>query len=182
MSVPAPHSSWVSIIVRFEHFESVPVWILGTRTEVSNSNPPKQLATQHWFLHYLYTTYKCRCWFTKGTWEDPSHFWGVSIKTFHHTFKFKWCRQWQSVTRTCRHTKPIYTQRTKEKIISGTSLTSHHTNKHFTLYTFPFFPLHSFSICTKPFIPSCHWFTAIGKQRCDKRWGKVMTWHNCEKH
>jgi hypothetical protein len=53
MLVPAPHSSWVSVIVRFEHFESVPVWILGTGTEISNSNLPKQLATHHWFLHYL---------------------------------------------------------------------------------------------------------------------------------
>jgi hypothetical protein len=45
MSVPAPHDSSILVIVRFEHFELVPIRVLGTRT--GNSNPPKWLTAQH---------------------------------------------------------------------------------------------------------------------------------------
>jgi len=49
MSIPAPHDSLVLVIVRFEHFELLPVWVLGTKIRTGGSNPPKCLTTQHWF-------------------------------------------------------------------------------------------------------------------------------------
>jgi hypothetical protein len=51
MLVPAPHDSSVLVIVRFEHFESVPIKVLGTRT--ISFNPPKWLTAQHQFLIML---------------------------------------------------------------------------------------------------------------------------------
>jgi hypothetical protein len=45
MLVPPPHGSSVPVIVRFEHFELVPVQVLGTGTD--GSNLAKRLTTQH---------------------------------------------------------------------------------------------------------------------------------------
>jgi hypothetical protein len=49
MSILAPHDSLVLVIVRFEHFELLLVWVLGGKTGTGGYNPPKWSTTQHWF-------------------------------------------------------------------------------------------------------------------------------------